>query len=373
MPQGASSEGLLLKDFIAEAVCSLLPLYPEGEARSVVLLLCGDLLGTKSYTHIIEPGTLVPAEKEDALRRAVERLRAGEPVQYVTGRAEFCGRMFNVNPSVLIPRGETEQLCAGARREAGRMAREGGPFGRAAAGAPESGIRILDLCTGSGCVAWTMALDVPGARVTGVDISDGALRTAESQPFSAADAGFSAGGAGFSAGGAGFSAGGAVFSAAGVGSPAGSAGFPMGGAGSPAGSAGLTAAGPACGTWEAPSFVKADVLDTENFPDLGTFALVLSNPPYVRDSEKALMRVNVLDFEPHLALFVPDSDPLVFYRAIALLSKRLLAAGGTGMAEINEDLAAPTARIFSDAGFSGVEVLRDINDRNRMVVYHKSV
>ena len=324
MPQGASSEGLLLKDFIAEAVCSLLPLYPEGEARSVVLLLCGDLLGTKSYTHIIEPGTLVPAEKEDALRRAVERLRAGEPVQYVTGRAEFCGRMFNVNPSVLIPRGETEQLCAGARREAGRIAREGGPFGRAAAGAPESGIRILDLCTGSGCVAWTMALDVPGALVTGVDISDGALRTAESQPFSAADAGFSAG-------------------------------------------------GPACGTWETPSFVKADVLDTENFPDLGTFALVLSNPPYVRDSEKALMRVNVLDFEPHLALFVPDSDPLVFYRAIALLSKRLLAAGGTGMAEINEDLAAPTARIFSDAGFSGVEVLRDINDRNRMVVYHKSV
>ena len=331
MPQGASSEGLLLKDFIAEAVCSLLPLYPEGEARSVVLLLCGDLLGTKSYTHIIEPGTLVPAEKEDALRRAVERLRAGEPVQYVTGRAEFCGRMFNVNPSVLIPRGETEQLCAGARREAGRMAREGGPFGQAAAGAPESGIRILDLCTGSGCVAWTMALDVPGARVTGVDISDGALRTAESQPFSAADAGFSAGGAG------------------------------------------LTAGGPAFGAWEAPSFVKADVLDTENFPDLGTFALVLSNPPYVRDSEKALMRVNVLDFEPHLALFVPDSDPLVFYRAIALLSKRLLAAGGTGMAEINEDLAAPTARIFSDAGFSGVEVLRDINDRNRMVVYHKSV
>lgn len=345
MPQGASSEGLLLKDFIAEAVCSLLPLYPEGEARSVVLLLCGDLLGTKSYTHIIEPGTLVPAEKEDALRRAVERLRAGEPVQYVTGRAEFCGRMFNVNPSVLIPRGETEQLCAGARREAGRMAREGGPFGRAAAGAPESGIRILDLCTGSGCVAWTMALDVPGARVTGVDISDGALRTAESQPFSAADAGFSAGGAG----------------------------LPMGAAGSPVVAAGLTAGGPACGTWEAPSFVKADVLDTENFPDLGTFALVLSNPPYVRDSEKALMRVNVLDFEPHLALFVPDSDPLVFYRAIALLSKRLLAAGGTGMAEINEDLAAPTARIFSDAGFSGVEVLRDINDRNRMVVYHKSV
>lgn len=345
MPQGASSEGLLLKDFIAEAVCSLLPLYPEGEARGVVLLLCGDLLGTKSYTHIIEPGTLVPAEKEDALRRAVERLRAGEPVQYVTGRAEFCGRMFNVNPSVLIPRGETEQLCAGACREAGRMAREGGPFGRAAAGAPESGIRILDLCTGSGCVAWTMALDVPGARVTGVDISDGALRTAESQPFSAADAGFSAN----------------------------VAASPAGGAGLPVDAAGLTAGGPACGAWKAPSFVKADVLDTENFPDLGTFALVLSNPPYVRDSEKALMRVNVLDFEPHLALFVPDSDPLVFYRAIALLSKRLLAAGGTGMAEINEDLAAPTARIFLDAGFSGVEVLKDVNDRNRMVVYHKSV
>ena len=366
MPQGASSEGLLLKDFIAEAVCSLLPLYPEGEARSVVLLLCGDLLGTKSYTHIIEPGPLVPAEKEDALRRAVERLRAGEPVQYVTGRAEFCGRMFNVNPSVLIPRGETEQLCAGARREAGRMAREGGPFGRAAAGAPESGIRILDLCTGSGCVAWTMALDVPGARVTGVDISDGALRTAESQPFSAADAGFSAGGAGFSAAGVGSPAGSACL-------PMGSAGLPAAGAGSPVVAAGLTAGGPACGTWETPSFVKADVLDTENFPDLGTFALVLSNPPYVRDSEKALMRVNVLDFEPHLALFVPDSDPLVFYRAIALLSKRMLAAGGTGMAEINEDLAAPTARIFSDAGFSGVEVLRDINDRNRMVVYRKSV
>ncbi len=315
MRPGVSSEGLLLKDFIAEAVCSLLHLYPEGEARSIVLILCEDFLGTKSYTHIIEPGTRVPADKIDSLLSAMDRLRDGEPVQYVTGRAEFCGRMFNVNPSVLIPRGETGQLCAAARVEAERLlcGAGHGSLPSAGSGMVCGRLRILDLCTGSGCVAWTMALDVPEAEVVGVDISRDALRTAESQPF------------------------------------------PEGG-----------------NPGRAPSFVKADVLDAENFPDLGTFDMVLSNPPYVRDSEKTMMRANVLGFEPHLALFVPDSDPLLFYRSIALLSKRLMALGGVGMAEINEDLADSTAGIFVDAGFSGVRILKDVNDRNRIVAYYKN-
>ena len=140
-------------------------------------------------------------------------------------------------------------------------------------------MRVLDLCTGSGCIAWSVALSVPGTEVVGVDISEPALAVARSQDFARECKERKA---------------------------------------------------------KAPLFVCADVLDTEQDFDHGTFDLILSNPPYITESEKDRMHRNVLEHEPHLALFVPDGDPLVFYRAVAAWSRRFLAEEGRGMAEINE-------------------------------------
>ena len=123
----------------------------------------------------------------------------------------------------------------------------------------------------------------------------------------------------------------------------------------------------------APTFMKADVL-SDGFPEKYLplqFDLILSNPPYVMDKEKALMRTNVLDHEPHLALFVPDEDPLKFYKAIALHSVRLLSADGTGIVEINEALGNETAALFTEAGFNDVRVENDLNDRPRFVIFRR--
>ena len=136
----------------------------------------------------------------------------------------------------------------------------------------------------------------------------------------------------------------------------------------------------------APRFVKADVL-SDNLPDIlyketvkckpeevdahtCRYDLIVSNPPYVMDKEKALMRANVLDHEPHLALFVPDNDPLVFYRAIARHSSRLLAEDGIGMVEINEALGEETADVFRSIGFSA-EVVKDLSDKDRFVRFFR--
>lgn len=279
---------MLLKDFVTEGTRALESLYPTEEARSIILMLCERLAGTKSYTHVVEPGYELSPEVSESVQAALLRLQAGEPIQYVLGVAEFCGHEFVVGPDVLIPRPETEQLAM----EAAELARRGSPA------------RVLDLCTGSGCIAWTVALASPEAEVIGVDISDGALQVASSQPLPAS-----------------------------------------------------------------PVFLKADVLDVDQPFEHGQFDIILSNPPYIKDCEKTLMRTNVLDFEPTTALFVPDADPLVFYRAIALWSLKYMLPSGVGLTEINETLGPETAQIFMDAGFGNVEVVKDIFGKDRFVRY----
>lgn len=276
---------MLLADFVRDASRQLEALYPEQEARDIVLLLCEKTFGTKRYTHILNPdleidGTLA----EDALRR----LSSWEPVQYVTGKADFCGREFKVAPGVLIPRPETEMLV-----EMAEKLLEG-----------RSSPSILDLCTGSGCIAWSLQLDLPEAKVCGIDVSDEALKIAGNQ-FE-------------------------------------------------------------CGS---PTFLKADILKQPAIG--GEFDLIVSNPPYVLCEEKGNMRLNVLNYEPEMALFVPDDDPLVFYRAIALWSKTLLRDGGAGLVEINERLGDETAALFAGSGFEQVETINDYFGKNRFVKFFK--
>lgn len=298
---------MLLADFIKKGIAALEPLYPTAEARNMVLMLCEEVIGTKSYTHIVEPQYQIDKKGEQPLAEALVRLQAGEPIQYVIGKAEFCGRPFHVTRDVLIPRPETELLVREAVKLADMTRRMRIPFGKSA-----EPVRVLDLCTGSGCIAWSVALAVPGARVVGVDISEAALEVARSQDFSQE----------------------------------------------------LKAKGAL-----APTFVMADVLDTEQEFGYDNFDLILSNPPYVMEREKAQMRRNVLDYEPSQALFVADDDALVFYRAIARWSQRFLSHEGKGLTEINEQLGKETEAVFRDSGFAQTETITDFYDKNRFVFY----
>lgn len=300
---------MLLAEFVKAGTKALESLYPQKEARSIVLMLCEEVLGTENYTHIVEPEFKIDDKKLPELEAAMERLKKMEPVQYVLGHTEFYGRTFKVDPAVLIPRPETELLCRDAIKLGMRVYRMRSPYGKNA-----EPVRILDLCTGSGCIAWTMALSIPGSRVTAVDISDAALEVAAGQDF---------------------------------------------------------AAELKSKETFRPEFMKADVLDSEQEIELGPFDMVLSNPPYIMESEKEDMRRNVLEYEPESALFVPDDDPLLFYRAIARWSQRFMSPDGVGLSEVNETLARQTETVFRAAGYAHTEIVRDLSDKNRYIIYHK--
>ena len=280
---------MLLRELISKGTETISQAFPEREAREMVLMFLQHSIGTSRHTHILEPLYEVSEEASAEALGAFGRMASGEPIQYIIGKAYFYDRDFKVTPDVLIPRPETELLV----REAVNWARRSG----------RRSLRILDLCTGSGCIAWSMALELPGSEVTAVDISDGALAVAAGQKFECDNA---------------------------------------------------------------PKFIKADVL-AGPVEGLGAFDMILSNPPYVMDSEKALMRRNVLDHEPWLALFVSDDDPLIFYRAVAAWAKQLLKSDGLCLVEINESLGRQTAKVFEDTGFRDVEVLQDLNSRDRFI------
>ena len=285
---------MFLKDLIKEGINTISSLYPEGEAREMVLAYLEHRIGTTRHTHILNPDYEISDDLLPEIRDAYTRMASGEPLQYVIGLAYFYGRGFHVTPDVLIPRPETEILCR-------TVLSTDGPK------------RVLDLCTGSGCIAWTLALEMPGSDVKGVDISDGALGVASGQDF--------------------------------------------------ADEMSRTGA-------KAPEFLKADVLG-EPLCDLGMFDVLVSNPPYVMDKEKALMRPNVLDHEPHLALFVSDDDPLVFYRAVSEWAMALLKPSGYAVVEINEALGEQTADIYRNAGFKDVHIIKDLNDKDRFVSFRR--
>lgn len=317
---------MLLADFIRQGTEALAALYPEPEARSMMLLLCEERLGVSRHAYLTEPLQEIPVA---SMKADLARLCAGEPLQYVLGYADFYGRRFNVSPAVLIPRPETEFLChtilaAAPAPSSSQGNREYAPRSESEAAASTAGVpsgerayslvsvnetegapAVVDLCTGSGCIAWTLAAEIPGAEVTGVDISPEALTVARGQQV-------------------------------------------------------------AC--HRAPSFVQADILQDPpaSLPE-ASFDLLTANPPYVMDRERAAMRPNVLEHEPALALFVPDEDPLVFYRAVARWARTLLRPGGWGYAEINALLGPETAAVFRDAGFSGVSLLQDLGGASRFV------
>lgn len=287
---------LTLSRFVRDAVSRLEKCYSGDEARSIVLGLCGDFLGTERFEHVINPDYPISVENETRLEEAMRRLENMEPLQYVTGKAYFYGMELYVDKAVLIPRQETEELC----RLALDSFRTSGNRSRGAGNLPGSGLRILDVCTGSGCIAWAMSANLPGAAVFGCDISYPALGIASSQKTGA----------------------------------------------------------------RCPVFFQNDILSGD-FPVTGDFDAILSNPPYVTSSEKRLMSRNVLDYEPHSALFVTDEDPLVFYRALAGMASAHLKPEGFGIVEINEAFGDGCRGLFMDYGFSNSVIIKDLNGKDR--------
>lgn len=263
---------------------TLEPLYGNGEARAItdyVLDVCFGLSKADILCGAVEEMT---AEKAAELNKIFGRLMEGEPVQYVLGRAEFCGRWFSVRPSVLIPRPETEELCAWITADS------------KASASP----KVLDIGTGSGCIAITLQLDMPESNVTAWDISADALDVAREN---------------------------AQQLGANV------------------------------------NFVKLDALNAK--PE-GEWDVIVSNPPYICEKEKKDMAVNVLEHEPHTALFVPDADPLLFYRAITRLAVQTLSKGGRLYFEINPIYADDTCRMMRAEGMTAVELRSDMYGKQRM-------
>ncbi len=289
---------MFLRDFIAESVHLLQALYSENEAMAIVRKLTMEVLDIKEYTYITEPNFNIEQKHLITLNKAMDKLLKAIPLQYVLGRVDFYNYSFKVSPAVLIPRPETEYLCKLAIDKIASMRQDN-----------RHRLRLLDLCTGSACIAWTMALEIPNIEVFAVDVSDEALEVAKNQDlYKYLNEGHIA-----------------------------------------------------------PTFVHADILK-EDFTEYGQFDIIISNPPYLMSSQKSQMDRNVLDYEPDIALFAPDYDPLIFYKSIANWSKLLRDSSSFALLEINDLLVEETKQIFSGK-FNNVLLIKDLQEKDRYIFY----
>lgn len=260
-------------------------LYDQRERMNIARMVAAALSGENEMKYLIEGAEVVEIPQ---LESKVKELAQGRPVQYVIGHSEFCGLDIEVREGVLIPRPETEELVAWVIEKAADIERP----------------RILDVCTGSGCIALALAARVGEASVVAVDISDEALTIARCN---------------------------AERLQLGV------------------------------------EFIKDDAL--EHIPNIADrkFDIVVSNPPYIPISERESMHVNVVNFEPDIALFVADDDPLIFYREIAVTAKHILADNGYLLFEIHQPLAQQTVDMLRELGYDAVELRNDCFDKPRMI------
>jgi len=283
-----------MKETVAHIQNSLESLYPPEDIRCLTRWILEKVCGLSPLQQIRCKDTQISFAKKMSVQNIVQRLAKGEPIQYIFREAEFYGLILEVNPSVLIPRPETEELVVLAHERLCDRQSSGH-------------LRILDLGTGSGCIAVKLAKCRPEAEVYAVDISEPALETARRN---------------------------------------------------------------ACRNDVFVHFLQADILADEWTAGLPDFDLIISNPPYVKESEQADMNRWVLEHEPHTALFVPDSDPLLFYRAIAVLCEKKLAKNGLLCVEINPACSDEIAGMLSRKGFRA-EQQRDLSGKERFIIATK--
>ena len=285
----------------------LTPLYGAEEVRSFFLILCEAFLGWDKVAYLLHRGETM--NQSDLLRFhwALEDLKHYRPIQHIVGYTDFCGCRIKVNDKVLIPRPETEEMvyeCVNA------LVRE--------CVSEDSSINILDLCTGSGCIAIALKKMLPESKVTAVDISPEALEVAKEN---------------------------AKDNAVGVKFECGNV---------------LT-----CECVSANASATHELTQSSN-QAIKQYDLIVSNPPYITLSEKGAICRNVLDYEPQLALFVPDNDPLLFYRKITAFAQQNLSPDGMLAMEINERFGTETLQLLAENGFSGV-LHKDFRGKDRFV------
>lgn len=260
-------------------------LYSEKERMHIARMVAASLSKEPESRYLIERDEVVDIP---SLESKVDELAKGRPVQYVIGHQEFCGLDIEVGEGVLIPRPETEELVAWAAEKASEF----------------NQTRILDICTGSGCIALALAHQIKDAKVTAIDISEEALAIARHNEERLQ-----------------------------------------------------------CGV----EFMQDDAL--AHLPKLANreFDIVVSNPPYIPISERESMHINVTGYEPEIALFVDDDDPLIFYREIARSAKELLSPKGYLLFEVHETLAQETAEMLHNLGYCQIELRHDCFDKPRMI------
>ena len=269
---------------------AIVPLYTPREAANVAHLVLEHLTGLTKLDRIVFKEKLLDDYKQTSLKAAVDALLQEQPVQYVTGTAWFWGMELLVNPDVLIPRPETEELADWIISDA--------------RDSHATHIKILDIGTGSGCIPLALKKELHQATVWGLDVSPGAIATAQSN---------------------------------------------------------------AARQHLDVHFQQTDILDAAAVKDLPGFDVIVSNPPYIKQSEHAGMQTQVLKYEPNLALFVPDEDALLFYRHIGLLALEKLPAGGKLYFEINEAHGHEVIALLQQQGFLEVQLKQDIFGKDRMV------
>ncbi|MBQ5663748.1 MAG: peptide chain release factor N(5)-glutamine methyltransferase [Bacteroidaceae bacterium] len=273
-----------MKRLIKQLRDELSPLYPQGEREALIRIVAMDLLKIGSTAFYLKDEITLDPTRQATLDNAIERLKKAEPIQYILGQTEFCDLTFNVNPSVLIPRPETSELVKWIVEEN-----------------KKEQTNILDIGTGSGCIAISLAKMLPNAQVTAWDISPRSIETAESNNR-------------------------------------------------------------LNGTKV--TFVEQDIFTAS---EEATYDIIVSNPPYIKEVEKRNMQRNVLDWEPSIALFVPDNDPLLFYREIARKGVQLLKNGGKLYFEINREHGEETCNMLAEYGYTNIELRKDFADNDRMI------
>ncbi|KAB7530958.1 peptide chain release factor N(5)-glutamine methyltransferase [Flagellimonas olearia] len=276
--------------------------YPKEEVDAFFYRCIEHYLGLERFVLVVKPNTTVNKEEEQPLFEALTQLKQERPLQYILGTAHFMDMEFTVNEDVLIPRPETEELVQWIMDDVKSQTSDIG-YQMSENEHRTSEIRILDIGTGSGCIAIALAKYIPTVKVYALDISEKALDVARKN--------------------------------------------------AEANSVDVT-------------FMKQSILDPRLDLELN-FDIIVSNPPYVRELEKKEIKKNVADHEPHLALFVPDEDPLLFYRAIARFANRRLTKKGSLYLEINQYLGAETQSLLKAHNFSEIELRKDIFGNDRMI------
>ncbi len=259
--------------------------FPTQEIDTFFYRLSEKYLNIKRIDLALKPSVEIDQQQQLLMKSALERLKNSEPIQYITGNTEFFGMPFQVNKNVLIPRPETEELVEWIVNDSDKSEK----------------LKVLDIGTGSGCIAVSLAKNLPKAEIYAIDISEEALNTAKLN---------------------------------------------------------------ARRNDVEISFQQKDILNTESLD--GTFNIIVSNPPYVRELEKSSMHSNVLEHEPKQALYVEDSNALIFYHKIAQLATKHLSENGSLYFEINQYLAPETLALIKNLGFEA-ELKKDIFGNDRMI------